>query len=179
MRDDAEQLIQDRQTVDQDERDLADAKNALRPARSTTQKRINDAETSSTRALDDQKKGDLADAQAVAAARNDVDTAEAEVAQQVAAKGVQEERPKNNAEVAAAQADVDNKQAVLDDAQRAARRHHARGADRRDRGGHRRAGSVRRCPVVVPTGAGSTPAPSAGRPTPRPRARCRAGPAGS
>src|SRR5687767_12622606 len=118
VRDDAEQLIQDRQTVEQDERDLADAKNALRLGQIEDQKRVNDAEDQLNRALDDQKKGDLADAQAVSSARNDVDTAEAEVAQQVAAKAVQEERPKNNAEVAAAQADVDNKQAVLDDAQR-------------------------------------------------------------
>jgi multidrug efflux pump subunit AcrA (membrane-fusion protein) len=118
VRDDAEQLIQDRQTVEQDERDLADAKNALRLGQIEDQKRVNDAEDQLNRALDDQKKGDLADQQAVASARNDVDAAEAEVAQQVAAKAVQEERPKNNAEVAAAQADVDNKQAVLDDAQR-------------------------------------------------------------
>ena len=118
VRDDAEQLIQDRQTVEQDERDLADAKNALRLGQIEDQKRVNDAEDQLNRGLDDQKKGDLADAQAVSSARNDVDTAEAELAQQVAAKAVQEERPKNNAEVAAAQADVDNKQAVLDDAQR-------------------------------------------------------------
>lgn len=118
VRDDAEQLIQDRQTVEQDERDLADAKNALRLGQIEDQKRVNDAEDQLNRGLDDQKKGDLADAQAVSAARNDVDTAEAELAQQVAAKAVQEERPKNNAEVAAAQADVDNKQAVFDDAQR-------------------------------------------------------------
>lgn len=118
VRDDAEQLIQDRQTVEQDERDLADAKNALRLGQIEDAKRVNDAEDQLNRALDDQKKGDLADAQAVSSARNDVDTAEAQVAQQVAAKAVQEERPKNNAEVAAAQADVDNKQAVLDDAQR-------------------------------------------------------------
>jgi multidrug efflux pump subunit AcrA (membrane-fusion protein) len=118
VRDDAEQLIQDRQTVEQDERDLADAKNALRLGQIEDQKRVNDAEDQLNRALDDQKNGDLADAQAVATARNDVDTADAEVAQQVAAKAVQEERPKNNAEVAAAQADVNNKQAVLDDAQR-------------------------------------------------------------
>jgi multidrug efflux pump subunit AcrA (membrane-fusion protein) len=118
VRDDAEQLIQDRQTVEQDERDLADAKNALRLGQIEDQKRVNDAEDQLNRGLDDQKNGDLADAQAVSSARNDVDTAEAELAQQVAAKAVQEERPKNNAEVAAAQADVDNKQAVLDDAQR-------------------------------------------------------------
>ena len=118
VRDDAEQLIQDRQTVEQDERDLADAKNALRLGQIEDQKRVNDAEDQLNRGLDDQKKGDLADQQAVSSARNDVDAAEAEVAQQVAAKAVQEERPKNNAEVAAAQADVNNKQAVLDDAQR-------------------------------------------------------------
>jgi multidrug efflux pump subunit AcrA (membrane-fusion protein) len=118
VRDDVETLISDRQTVDQDKRDLDDAKNALRAGQIDDQKKINDAEDQVTTALDDQKKGDLADQQAVAAARNDVNTAEAQVAQQVAAKGVQEERPKNNAEVAAAQADVNNKQAVLDDAQR-------------------------------------------------------------
>ena len=118
VRDDAEQLIQDRQTVEQDERDLADAKNALRIGLIEDEKRVNDAEDQLNRALDDQKKGDLADAQAVQSARNDVDTAEAELQQQIAAKAVQEERPKNNAEVAAAQADVDAKQAIVDDAQR-------------------------------------------------------------
>ncbi len=118
VRDDAETLIQDRQTVEQDERDLADAKNALRLGQIEDQKRVNDAEDQLNRGVDDQKKGDLADQQAVASARNDVDAAEAEVAQQVAAKAVQEERPKNSAEVAAAQADVNNKQAVLDDVQR-------------------------------------------------------------
>jgi macrolide-specific efflux system membrane fusion protein len=118
VRDDSEQLIEDHQTVDQDKRDLADAKNALRAGQIDDEKRINDAELQLTTAVDDQKKGDLADQQAVGAARNDVDTAGAEVDQQVAAKGVQEERPKNNAEVAAAQADVDAKQAVLDDFQR-------------------------------------------------------------
>ncbi|HEV8626655.1 MAG TPA: biotin/lipoyl-binding protein, partial [Acidimicrobiia bacterium] len=118
VRDDTETLIQDRQTVDQDQRDLADAKNALRAGQIDDQKKINDADQTLTTALDDQKKGDLADQQAVASAHNDVDSAEAQVAQQVAAKAVQEERPKNNAEVAAAQADVNNKQAALDDAQR-------------------------------------------------------------
>lgn len=118
VRDDAEQLIQDHQTVTQDKRDLADAKNALRSGQIDDEKRINDAEIQLTTAIDDQREGDLADQQAVGAARDDVDTAEAQVAQQVAAKGVQEERPKNNAEVAAAQADVDAKQAVLDDFQR-------------------------------------------------------------
>ena len=118
VRDDSEQLIEDHQTVDQDKRDLADAKNALKAGQIDDEKRINDAELQLTTAVDDQKKGDLADQQAVGAARNDVDSAEAEVAQQVAAKGVQEERPKNNAEVAAAQADADAKQAVLDDFQR-------------------------------------------------------------
>jgi multidrug efflux pump subunit AcrA (membrane-fusion protein) len=118
VRDDSEQLIEDHQTVDQDKRDLADAKNALRAGQIDDEKRINDAEIQLTTALDDQKKSDLADHQAVGSARNDVDAAEAEVTQQVAAKGVQEERPKNNAEVAAAQADVDAKRAVLDDFQR-------------------------------------------------------------
>ena len=118
VRDDAEQLIQDRQTVDQDRRDLDDAKNALRAGQIEDQKRINDAEDQLNRAVDDQRRLDLADQQAVDAARNDVDAAEAQVAQQVAAKGVQEERPKNNAEVAAAQAEADARQAALDDAQR-------------------------------------------------------------
>ncbi len=118
VRDDAEQLIQDEQTVEQDRRDLADAKEALRAGTIDDQKRINDAEDQLNRGLDDQRTGDLTDKQAVEAARNDVDSAEAEVAQQVAAKGVQEERPKNNAEVAAAQSDADAKRAVLDDAQR-------------------------------------------------------------
>jgi multidrug efflux pump subunit AcrA (membrane-fusion protein) len=118
VRDDAEQLIQDQQTITQDKRDLADAKNALRAGQIDDEKRINDAELQLTTAVDDQRKGDLTDAQAVDAARDDVDAAEAQLAQQVAAKGVQEERPKNNAEVAAAQADVDGKQAVLDDFQR-------------------------------------------------------------
>ncbi|MDQ1499998.1 MAG: HlyD family secretion protein, partial [Actinomycetota bacterium] len=49
---------------------------------------------------------------------NDVNTAETQVGQQVAAKGVQEERPKNQSEVAAAQSDAANKQAALTDAQR-------------------------------------------------------------
>jgi len=118
VRDDTETLIQDRQTVDQDDRDLADAKNALRAGQIDDQKKINDADQALTTALDDQKKGDLADRQAVGSAQNDVNNAEAQVAQQVAAKAVQEERPKNQAEVAAAQADVNNKQAALDDAQR-------------------------------------------------------------
>ena len=118
VRDDAEQLIQDRQTVEQDQRDLADAREALRAGQIDDQNRIITAEQQLTTALDDQRKGDLADAQAVASARNDVDSAEAVVAQQVAAKAVQEERPKNNAEVAAAQSDVDAKQAVLEDFQR-------------------------------------------------------------
>jgi multidrug efflux pump subunit AcrA (membrane-fusion protein) len=118
VRDDAETCIQDRQTVDQDKRDLDDAKNALRAGQIDDQKRINDADQALTTALDDQKKGDLADQQAVAAANNDVDSAEADVAQQVAAKAVQEERPKNQAEVAAAQAEVDAKRSVLEDFQR-------------------------------------------------------------
>jgi membrane fusion protein, macrolide-specific efflux system len=118
VRDDAETLIQDRQTVEQDQRDLADAKNALRAGQIDDQNRIITAEQQLTTASDDQKKGDLADQQAIEAARNDVNAAEADVAQQLAAKAVQEERPKNNAEVAAAQADVDAKRAVLEDFQR-------------------------------------------------------------
>jgi len=118
VRDDNETLIQDRQTVDQDTRDLADAKNALKAGQIDDQNKTIAAENNLQTALDDQKKGDLADQQAIAAARNDVNTADAQVAQQVAAKAVQEERPKNQAEVAAAQADVNNKQAAVDDAQR-------------------------------------------------------------
>jgi multidrug efflux pump subunit AcrA (membrane-fusion protein) len=118
VRDDNETLISDHQTVDQDQRDLDDAKNAQKSGAIDDQKKIQDADQTLTTALDDQKKGDLADQQAVAAARNDVDNAEAQVNQQVAAKNVQEERPKNNSEVAAAQADAANKQAALTDAQR-------------------------------------------------------------
>ena len=40
------------------------------------QKTIQDAQTALTQALDNQKKGDLADQQAVSAARNDVNSAE-------------------------------------------------------------------------------------------------------
>ncbi len=118
VRDDNETLISDHQTVDQDQRDLDDAKNALKAGAIDDQKKVHDADDNLTTALDDQKKGDLADQQAVAAARNDVDNSAAQVAQQVAAKGVQEERPKNNSEVSAAQADAANKQAVLADTQR-------------------------------------------------------------
>jgi HlyD family secretion protein len=95
VRDDNEQLITDHQTVDQDQRDLETNKNALKAGVISDQKTIQDAQTALTQALDNQKKGDLADQQAVATARNDVNTAQAQVAQQVAAKGVQEERPKN------------------------------------------------------------------------------------
>ena len=118
VRDDNETLLSDHQTVDQDQRDLDDAKNALKAGTIDDQQKIQDAQTGLTNAVNDQKTGDLSDAQAVASARNDVDNAAAQVQQQVAAKGVQEERPKNNAEVSAAQADVANKQAILDDAQR-------------------------------------------------------------
>ena len=117
VRDDSEQIISDQQTVDQDERDLADAKNALKAGAIDDEKRINDAELQLTTALDDQKKGDLADQQAVSAARNDVDAAEAQVNQQAAAKAVQEQ-PESINDVAAAQADVSAKQAVLEDFQR-------------------------------------------------------------
>jgi macrolide-specific efflux system membrane fusion protein len=119
VRDDAEQLISDNQTVDQDQRDLDDSKNAQKAGLLSDAKTIQDAQTSLTSAQDDQKKGDLADAQAVAAARNDVNTSQAQVAQQVAAKDVQEERPKNNAEVAAAQADAASKLSAVADAQKA------------------------------------------------------------
>jgi macrolide-specific efflux system membrane fusion protein len=118
VRDDNETLISDHQTVDQDQRDLDDAKNALKAGAIDDQKKSHDADDQLTTALDDQKKGDLTDQQAVAAARNDVDNAQAQVGQQVAAKGVQEERPKNNSAVASAQADAATKQAVLSDAQR-------------------------------------------------------------
>jgi macrolide-specific efflux system membrane fusion protein len=117
VRDDSEQLISDQQTVDQDERDLADAKNALKAGTIDDEKRINDAELQLTTSLDDQKKGDLTDQQAVAAARNDVDTAEAQVDQQAAAKAVQEQ-PTSINEVAAAQAEVLSKEALVEDAQR-------------------------------------------------------------
>ena len=117
VRDDSEQIISDQQTVDQDERDLADAKNALKAGTIDDEKRINDAELQLTTSVDDQKKGDLADQQAVAAARNDVDSAEAEVDQQAAAKAVQEQ-PTSVNEVAAAQAEVVSKEALVEDAQR-------------------------------------------------------------
>jgi macrolide-specific efflux system membrane fusion protein len=117
VRDDSEQLIEDHQTVDQDKRDLADAKNALKAGGIDDEKRIDDAELQHTTSLDDQRKGDLADNQAVAAARNDVDTAEAQVSQQAAAKAVQEQ-PTSINEVAASQADAALKQAALTDAQR-------------------------------------------------------------
>jgi multidrug efflux pump subunit AcrA (membrane-fusion protein) len=119
VRDDNETLISDHQTVDQDQRDLDDAKNALKAGTISDQKTIDDAQTQVTTAQDDQRKGDLADQQAVATARNDVNTAQAQVGQQVAAKTVQEERPKNNSAVAAAQADAANKQTVVNDAQKA------------------------------------------------------------
>jgi multidrug efflux pump subunit AcrA (membrane-fusion protein) len=119
VRDDNETLISDHQTVDQDQRDLDDAKNAQKAGAISDQKTIDDAQTGLTTALDDQKKGDLTDQQAVASARNDANTAQAQVGQQVAAKTVQEERPKNNAEVLAAQADAANKQTVVNDAQKA------------------------------------------------------------
>ena len=119
VRDDNETLISDHQTVDQDQRDLDDAKNALKAGQISDQKTILDAQTSLTQALDNQKKGDLADQQAVASARNDVNTAQAQVGQQVAAKTADEERPKNNSEVAAAQADAANKLTVVADAQKA------------------------------------------------------------
>ena len=119
VRDDSEQLISDHQTVDQDQRDLDDSKNAQKAGLLADAKTIQDAQTALTQALDNQKKGDLADNQAVDSARNDVSTAQAQVAQQVAAKDVQEERPKNNAEVAAAQADAANKLSAVADAQKA------------------------------------------------------------
>ncbi|MDQ1514611.1 MAG: HlyD family secretion protein [Actinomycetota bacterium] len=118
VRDDNETLISDHQTVDQDQRDLDDAKNAQKAGILSDQQNIQSTQTQLTSALNDQRKGDLADQQAVDTARNDVNTSEAQVAQQVAAKGVQEERPKNQSEVAAAQSDAANKQAALSDAQR-------------------------------------------------------------
>jgi multidrug efflux pump subunit AcrA (membrane-fusion protein) len=119
VRDDAEQLISDHQTVDQDQRDLDDSKNAQKAGLLSDAKTVQDAQTALTQALDNQKKGDLTDSQAVSSARNDVNTAQAQVAQQVAAKDVQEERPKNNSEVAAAQADAASKLSVVADAQKA------------------------------------------------------------
>jgi len=119
VRDDNETLIADHQTVDQDQRDLDDAKNAQKAGAISDQKTIDDAQTQLTTNQDDQRKGDLTDQQAVAAARNDVNTAQAQVGQQVAAKTVQEERPKNNSAVLAAQADAANKQTVVNDAQKA------------------------------------------------------------
>ncbi|MDQ1489251.1 MAG: HlyD family secretion protein [Actinomycetota bacterium] len=118
VRDDNETLISDHQTVDQDQRDLDDAKNAQKAGLLSDQQNIQSAQTQLTSAANDQRKGDLADQQAVDTARNDVNTAETQVGQQVAAKGVQEERPKNQSEVAAAQSDAANKQAALTDAQR-------------------------------------------------------------
>ena len=117
VRDDNETLISDHQTVDQDQRDLDDAKNAQKSGAIDDQKKIQDAETQLTTSLDNQTKGNLADQQAVAAARNDVATAQAQVGQQAAAKAVQEQ-PTSSNEVAAAQADAANKQAALADAQR-------------------------------------------------------------
>jgi multidrug efflux pump subunit AcrA (membrane-fusion protein) len=119
VRDDTEQLIADHQTVDQDQRDLDDAKNSQKSGLLADAKTVQDAQTALTQALDNQKKGDLADQQAVSSGRNDVATAQAQVAQQVAAKNVQEERPKNQAEVAAAQADAASKLSAVADAQKA------------------------------------------------------------
>ena len=63
---------------------------SLKAGALSDQQSIQSSQTQLTSALNDQKKGDLADAQAVDTARNDVNTAEAQVAQQLAAKGVQE-----------------------------------------------------------------------------------------
>ena len=119
VRDDNETLISDHQTVDQDQRDLDDAKNAQKAGLISDQKNVLDAQNSLTQALDTQRTGDLADQQAVASARNDVDTAQSQVGQQVAAKAADEERPKNNAEVAAAQQDAASKLQAVKDAQKA------------------------------------------------------------
>jgi len=119
VRDDTETLISDHQTVDQDQRDLDTNKNALKAGQISDQKTILDAQTTLTQALDDKKKGDLADQQAVDSARNDVNTAQAQVGQQVAAKAVQEERPKNQSEVEAARQDAANKASTVADAQKA------------------------------------------------------------
>src|SRR5581483_3555595 len=109
VRDDNETLISDHQTVDQDQRDLDDAKNALKAGTISDQKTI----------LDTQRTGDLTDQQTVASARNDVDTAQSQVGQQVAAKAANEERPQNQAEVAAAQQDATSKLQAVNDAQKA------------------------------------------------------------
>jgi len=119
VRDDNETLISDHQTVDQDQRDLDDAKNALKAGTISDQKTILDAQTALTQALDAQRTGDLTDQQAVASARNDVDTAQSQVGQQVAAKAANEERPQNQAEVAAAQQDATSKLQAVNDAQKA------------------------------------------------------------
>jgi len=118
VRDDNETLISDHQTVDQDQRDLDDAKNAQKAGLISDQKNVLDAQNSLTQALDTQRTGDLADQQAIASARNDVDTAQSQVGQQVAAKAANEERPQNNAEVAAAQQDAANKLQAVNDAQK-------------------------------------------------------------
>lgn len=119
VRDDNETLISDHQTVDQDQRDLDDAKNALKAGTISDQKAILDAQTALTQALDAQRTGDLTDQQAVASARNDADTAQSQVGQQVAAKAANEERPQNQAEVAAAQQDATSKLQAVNDAQKA------------------------------------------------------------
>jgi multidrug efflux pump subunit AcrA (membrane-fusion protein) len=119
VRDDNETLISDHQTVDQDQRDLDDAKNALKAGTISDQKNILDAQQQLTQALDTQRTGDLADQQAVASARNDVATAQSQVGQQVAAKAANEERPQNQAEVAAAQQDAASKLQAVNDAQKA------------------------------------------------------------
>jgi macrolide-specific efflux system membrane fusion protein len=118
VRDDNDQLISDRQTVDQDQRDLDSAKNAQKAGLISDAQAVQNAQTALTQALDNQRKGDLADQQAVAAARNDVDTGQAQVAQQVAAKAANETRPQNNAAVASAQEDATNKLQAVADAQK-------------------------------------------------------------
>jgi multidrug efflux pump subunit AcrA (membrane-fusion protein) len=119
VRDDNETLISDHQTVDQDQRDLDDAKNAQKAGTISDQKTILDAQTALTQAIDTQRTGDLSDEQAVASARNDVNTAQSQVAQQVASKAANEDRPQNNAEVAAAQQDAADKLTIVNVAQKA------------------------------------------------------------
>jgi multidrug efflux pump subunit AcrA (membrane-fusion protein) len=118
VRDDNETLISDHQTVDQDQRDLDDAKNAQKAGLISDQKNVLDAQNSLTQALDTQRTGDLADQQAIASARNDVDTAQSQVGQQVAAKAANEQRPQNQSEVAAAEQDATNKLQAVNDAQK-------------------------------------------------------------
>jgi len=119
VRDDNETLISDHQAVDQDQRDLDTAKTNLAAGVISDQKTILDAQTQLTQSLDTQRTGDLSDQQAVASAQNDVNTAQSQVAQQVASKAANEIRPQNSAEVASAQQDAVDKLQGVADAQKA------------------------------------------------------------